>query len=81
MQMNMIEQAILAAVHELPKQKQQEVLDFSLFIKNNITNQIDESASSSFRSVFRRFLKEVEQEPIDIDTAIFDGERETESGI
>ena len=36
MQMNYIEKSILSTVHSLPLEKQQEILDFSLFLKSNV---------------------------------------------
>lgn len=78
MQINSIEQDILCVVHELPIEKQKEILDFSLFLKNTLTKQIPKE-SSDFRTALRQFLKKVEQDPIDIDTSLFDADRETES--
>jgi len=99
MQINAIEQTILSTVHQLPIAKQQEILDFSLFLKSNLDTLADDikltentpfvevnitennhNTPASFQSAFRKFLKEVEQEPIDINTSIFDADRETESG-
>jgi hypothetical protein len=43
-------------------------------------NQLISEESSSFQTALRQFLKKVEQDPIDIDTRIFDADREKESG-
>lgn len=83
MQMNTIEQTILSTVHQLPVEKQQEILNFSLFLKSSLkTNfhEVEQKNRSSFQLSFRKFLQEVEQKPMDIDTHIFDKDRETESG-
>jgi hypothetical protein len=99
MQINSVEQDILYTVHELPIEKQREILDFSLFLKNTLKKQVhndvklDSNISmveitinqqinnepSAFRTALRQFLKKVEQEPIDIDTSIFDSDRKNES--
>ncbi len=79
MQINSIEQDILCIVHELPIEKQKEILSFSLFLKSTLTKQTHKEPSA-FRTALRQFLKKVEQDPIDIDTSIFDADRETESG-
>jgi hypothetical protein len=100
MRINSIEQDILYAVHDLPVEKQREILDFSLFLKNTLKKQANDDVTladnipnreitinqpiskepSSFQTALRQFLKKVEQDPIDIDTRIFDVDRETESG-
>lgn len=99
MQINAIEQTILSTVHQLPVEKQQEILNFSLFLKNSLktnfdgldlsdatsfieitTNETNHKNQSSFQVSFKKFLKEVEQNPMDIDTHIFDKDREIESG-
>jgi hypothetical protein len=96
MQINSVEQDILYTVHELPIEKQREILDFSLFLKKQVHNDVKldsnistveitinqqiNSEPSSFRTALRQFLKKVEQDPIDIDTSIFDADREAESG-
>jgi hypothetical protein len=100
MRINSVEQDILYAVHDLPIEKQREILDFSLFLKNTLKKQVnddinlDNSVSiveininqpinkepSAFQTALRQFLKKVEQDPVDIDTSIFDADRETESG-
>jgi hypothetical protein len=82
---------IFYILYELPIEKQREILDFSLFLKRQVHNDVklDSNISiveitinqqinnepSSFRTALRQFLKKVEQDPIDIDTSIFDEDR------
>ena len=79
MQISTIEENILSTVHNLPIEKQQEILDFSLFLKNKLqTAGLKNHSSSSI--ALHEFLNEVKDNPLDIDTAIFDHDREQESG-
>jgi len=79
MQISMIEENILSAVHNLPFEKQQEILDFSLFLKSKL-QKTELKNNSSFAIALHEFLNKVKENPLDIDTAIFDRDREQESG-
>jgi len=84
MQMNTIEQKILSAIHSLPMKRQEEVLNFSLFLKGdmqfNKQNEMTDQNSTAFVSALKKFLKEVESDPLDIDISVFDRNRPQESG-
>ncbi|OQX25908.1 MAG: hypothetical protein BWK80_13230 [Desulfobacteraceae bacterium IS3] len=81
MQLNIIEQEILSTVQSLPMEKQQEILNFSLFLKDSMQkNQVDKQNPTAFASALIEFLKEVESEPLDIDISAFDRNRPRESG-
>ena len=73
MQISIIEENILSTVHNLPIEKQQEILDFSLFLKNKLQKK-ELKNHSSFSIALNKFLNEVKENPLDIDTAIFDRE-------
>jgi len=79
MQMTTIEQNILSAVHNLPVEKQQEILNFSLFLNSNMQKN-SLKKQTPFTTALHDFLNEVKAEPLDIDTSIFDADREQESG-
>ncbi|MCK5354384.1 MAG: hypothetical protein KAJ63_04650 [Methyloprofundus sp.] len=79
MQISTIEENILSTVHNLPIEKQQEILDFSLFLKNKL-QKAELKNHSSFSIALHEFLNEVKDNPLGIDTAIFDRDREQESG-
>jgi hypothetical protein len=79
MQMTFIEKNILSAVHDLPIDKQKEILDFSLFLKSN-EQRNEEINESSFNIALHDFLNEVKADPLDTDTTIFDCDREKTSG-
>ncbi len=79
MQISTIEENILSTIHNLPIEKQQEILDFSLFLKSKL-RKAELKKHSSFSIVLHDFLNEVKAEPLGIDTSIFDTDREQESG-
>lgn len=83
MKLSAIEKQVIANIHSLPLDKQQSVLEFSLFLINKVQKdkQDDiEKNNSSFGVFLKEFLKEVELEPLDIDTSIFDRNRPQDSG-
>jgi|GEM_PF-2362082 len=84
MQLNMIEQEILSTVHGLPMEKQREALNFTLFLKKNIRsdkqNEENRQNMTPFVFALEDFLKEVESDPLEIDTSVFDRDRPQESG-
>ena len=79
MQISTIEENILSTVHNLPIEKQQEILDFSLFLKSKLQT-VELKNHSSFSIALHEFLNELKDNPLDIDTAIFDHDMEQESG-
>jgi len=83
MKLSTIEKQVVANIHGLPLDKQQSVLEFSLFLINKAQKDQEnaiEKNSSSFAVFLKEFLKEVELEPLDIDTSIFDSDRPQDSG-
>ncbi len=79
MQISTIEENILSTVHNLPIEKQQEILDFSLFLKSKL-QKTELKHYSSFSIALHEFLNEVKAEPLAIDTNTFNADREQESG-
>ena len=79
MQMTAIEENILSAVHNLPVEKQQEILNFSLFLNSNMQKN-SLKIQTPFTTALHDFLSEVKADPLGIDTSIFDADREQESG-
>ncbi len=85
MNLSTIEKQVVANLHSLPMNKQQSVLEFSLFLLNNTINKHSqnnetESTDASFDVFLKAFLTETQLEPLDIDTSIFDRDRPQESG-
>jgi hypothetical protein len=85
MNLSAIEQQVVANLHNLPVNKQQSVLEFSLFLlnstkNNHSSNDETKQPHSSFAVFVKEFLIEAQLEPLDIDTSIFDGDRPQESG-
>lgn len=81
MQMTYIEENILQTVQHLPVEKQQEILDFSLFLKNKIERvSLEKSQKPNFSSALHSFLADVKNTPIEIDTQLFDNDRAVISG-
>lgn len=82
MQMTYIEENILQAVHNLPVEKQQEILDFSLFLKSHIEGDglKIKMQKSNFSNALHSFLNEAKKNPIEIDTQLFDNDRAQTSG-
>ncbi|OQX25012.1 MAG: hypothetical protein BWK80_17915 [Desulfobacteraceae bacterium IS3] len=82
MQLNTIEQEILSVLNSLPAEKQQEILNFSLFLKGRMQSDKQEESvknPTAFVSALKKFLKEVESDPFEIDTSVFDRNRAQES--
>jgi len=84
MQLSTIEQQVINNMHGLPLDQQRAILDLSLFLINRTPNypaeQPKQQDDVSFSQFLKRFLKEVEEEPLDIDTRLFDQDRPQESG-
>jgi hypothetical protein len=83
MKLSAIEKQVVANIHGLPLDKQQSVLEYSLFLINKVQKDKQEDTennSVSFGVFLKQFLKEVELEPLDIDTSIFDRDRPQDSG-
>jgi hypothetical protein len=75
MQLSEIDRKIIANVHSLPLNEQQAILKYSLLLKENKKKYVKNK--TSFSSKLQAFLKEVELEPLDIDTSIFDDYRKS----
>ncbi len=81
MQLTAIEQTIVKHIHGLSFKEQQSLLDFILFLKGNIQHKENlqnkplEEKPSPFLVAFNKFLKENQEDPLDIDTSIFDRDR------
>jgi hypothetical protein len=76
MQLSEIEKKVVANMHSLPLDKQHSILEFSLFLQDSFNKK----NKSSFAASLKEFLNEVELEPLDIDTSIFDRDRPLDSG-
>lgn len=84
MQLSEIDRKLIANVHSLPLKEQQALLEYSLLLKNKIKkNKLVKKNKSSFGVKLKEFLKKYENDPIDIDTSIFDSYRKsvTERGF
>jgi hypothetical protein len=68
MQLSEIDRKIIANVHSLPLDEQQAILKYTLLLKENRKNKYVKN-KTSFSSKLQAFLKEVELEPLDIDTS------------
>jgi len=83
MQLSTIEQQVIANMHGLPLEQQQSILAFSLFLINNASNYpakpSEQQNNASFAQFLNQFLKEVEEEPLDIDTSLFDKDGDPKS--
>jgi len=71
-----IDRKIVANLHNLSLEERKSLLDYSLLLvnqkrKSKIKNR------TSFSSKLQGFLKEVEAEPLDIDTSVFDKDRKS----
>lgn len=78
MQKSKIENQVMNVMHGLPLEEQQSILEFSLNIKNKFKmKKMVQPPKKSFGESLKEFLKEVEDDPIDIDTSIFDDYRKT----
>jgi len=95
MQLSAIEQQVITNMHGLPSEQQQAILAFSLFLINKASSYPAKSMDTGLSGKNRRadlmqpastagealkeFLAKYELDPIDIDTAIFEQDRETET--
>jgi len=76
MQLTTIEQDILSNVRILPLNEQQLLLTSlkEKVQKKSAENNL-EKKESAFLIAFKKFLKESQEDPLDIDTSIFDRDR------
>ena len=72
MQLSEIDRKIIANLHSLPTREQQVILRYTQMLKNRTRKN-----KSSFGATLKEFLKKYENDPIDIDTAIFDSYRKS----
>jgi hypothetical protein len=80
MQLSEIEKKVVANMHSLPSDKQHSILEFSLFLRDNFKKNRSQKNQPSFAVSLKEFLHEVESEPLNIDTSIFDRDRQQGSG-
>ena len=76
MQLSEIDRKIITNVHSLPLDEQKALLEYSLLLVNK-KKKAKIKNKTSFSSKLESFLKEVELEPLDIDTSIFDDYRKS----
>lgn len=70
MKLSAIEKQVVANIHGLPLDKQQSVLEYSLFLINKAQKDKQENIeknSASFAVFLKEFLEEGELEPLDIE--------------
>jgi hypothetical protein len=69
MELSPIEQQVIANMHRLPQDKQQSLLEFSLFLIDTAQNSAKKKAAvnDTFATFLATFLNEVANEPLDID--------------
>ncbi len=71
-----IDRKIVANLHNLSLEERKSLLDYSLLLINQKRKSKIKN-TTSFSSKLQGFLKEVELEPLDIDTSIFDDYRKS----
>lgn len=67
-----IDRKIVANLHNLSLDERKSLLDYSLLLINQKKKPKIKSKTQNFAEFLREFRKEVEAEPLDIDTTIFD---------
>ena len=72
-----IDRKIVANLHNLSLDERKSLLDYSLFLINQKKKPKIKNKTQNFAEFLREFRKEVEVEPLDIDTSIFDGYRKS----
>jgi hypothetical protein len=76
MKLSEIDRKIIANVHSLPLPEQQALLEYSNLLKNKVT-QTNSENKTDFGVKLKEFLAKYEDDPIDIDTTIFDSYRKS----
>ena len=76
MQLSELDKKVIGNLHSLPLKEQQAILEYTQILKNRI-NKKNTDNQTSFGIKLKEFLKEVESDPIDIDTSIFDDYRKS----
>jgi hypothetical protein len=64
-------------MQNLPLDKQQIMLELSAFLKQKSQENQIENITEPFGERLKKFLKEVESDPIDVDTSSFDSYRKS----
>ncbi len=72
-----IDRKIVANLHNLSLDERKSLLDYSLFLINQKNKPKTKPKTQNFAEFLREFRKEVEAEPLDIDTSIFDSYRKS----
>lgn len=77
MQLSEIDRKVVSNLHNLSLDEQKSILELSLILIKNRQKHKIETSTQSFAEFLREFRKEVEAEPLDIDTSIFDKDRKS----
>lgn len=72
-----IDRKIVANLHNLSLDERKSLLDYSLLLINQKKKPKIKPKTQNFAEFLREFRKEVEAEPLDIDTSIFDSYRKS----
>ncbi len=72
-----IDRKIAANLHSLSLEERKSVLELCLSLKDKRKKQRIKKNSGSFGTALTAFLKKYENDPIDIDTSIFDSYRKS----
>lgn len=75
-----IDKKIVANLHNLSLDERKSLLDYSLLLINQKKKPKIKPKTQNFAEFLRAFRKEVEAEPLDIDTSIFDSYRKSVKG-
>jgi pyruvate-formate lyase-activating enzyme len=77
MQLSEIDRKVVSNLHNLTLDEQKSILELSLMLIKKRQQHKSEKSTQSFVEFLREFRKEVEAEPLDIDTSIFDKDRKS----
>jgi hypothetical protein len=72
-----IDRKIVANLHNLSLDERKSLLEYSLLLVNQKKKPKIKPKTQNFAEFLREFRKEVEAEPLDIDTSIFDSYRKS----
>jgi len=72
-----IDRKIVANLHNLSLDEKKSLLDYSLLLINQKKKPKIKPKTQNFAEFLREFRKEVEAEPLDIDTSVFDKDRKS----
>jgi hypothetical protein len=72
-----VDKKIVANLHNLSLEEKKSLLEYSLLLINQKKKRKIKQKTQNFAEFLREFRKEVEAEPLDIDTSIFDSYRKS----